>query len=196
MAASRPWTATAKRRPHIWRVVTISISADALAAIEATLPEGREAERRPDGKGGYFITLPHGVVDRRKAMRGPGESYSGSALQSLSAARHPQNDIGIAFAGAAHPRQAIDDGLRQPDTVLAIGRGLQRSDVDAGGQYRGNRRVSLGGHGDADHRAPAGDLLDLDSALGPYHRSTIENDISPIVATAAHATNRLLERVE
>jgi hypothetical protein len=28
------------------------------------LPEGREAERRPDGKGGYFITLL------------PGESYS------------------------------------------------------------------------------------------------------------------------
>jgi hypothetical protein len=59
---------------HIWgwRVVTISITAEALAAIEATLPDGREAERRPDGKGGYFITLPHGVVDRLKAMRGPG----------------------------------------------------------------------------------------------------------------------------
>jgi hypothetical protein len=27
-----------------------SISAEALAAIEATLPEGREADRRPDGK--------------------------------------------------------------------------------------------------------------------------------------------------
>jgi hypothetical protein len=35
-------------------VVTISISAEALAAIEATLPEGREADRRPDGKGGYL----------------------------------------------------------------------------------------------------------------------------------------------
>jgi hypothetical protein len=44
-------------------LVTISISAEALAAIEATLPDGREAERRPNGKGGYFITLPHGVVD-------------------------------------------------------------------------------------------------------------------------------------
>jgi hypothetical protein len=28
------------------------------------------------GKGGYFITLPHGVVDRLTALRGPGESYS------------------------------------------------------------------------------------------------------------------------
>jgi hypothetical protein len=50
-------------------VTTISISAEALAAIEATLPEGREADRRPDGKGGYFITLSHGVVDRLNYLR-------------------------------------------------------------------------------------------------------------------------------
>jgi hypothetical protein len=41
-------------------VVTISIIAAALDAIEATLPKGREADCRPDGKGGYLITLPHG----------------------------------------------------------------------------------------------------------------------------------------
>jgi hypothetical protein len=46
-----------------------SISAEALAAIEATLPEGREADRRPDGKGGYIITLSHGVVDRLNYLR-------------------------------------------------------------------------------------------------------------------------------
>jgi hypothetical protein len=40
-------------RLHIWSVVTISISAEALAAIEATLPAHREAERRADGKGGW-----------------------------------------------------------------------------------------------------------------------------------------------
>jgi hypothetical protein len=57
-------------------VVTISITAEALAAIAATLPEGREAERRPDGKGGYFITLPHTVVDRLNYLREPGQSYS------------------------------------------------------------------------------------------------------------------------
>jgi hypothetical protein len=62
-------------------LVTISISAEALAAIEATLPDGREAERRPNGKGGYFITLPHGVVDWLKAIRDPGESYSGAILR-------------------------------------------------------------------------------------------------------------------
>jgi hypothetical protein len=38
-------------------LVTISISAEALDAIEATLPEGREAERRPDGKGGFRAAL-------------------------------------------------------------------------------------------------------------------------------------------
>jgi hypothetical protein len=68
-------------RSHIWSVVTISISAEALAAIEATLPEGREAERRPDGKDGYFITLPHNVLDRLKATRSPGESYSDVILR-------------------------------------------------------------------------------------------------------------------
>jgi hypothetical protein len=56
-------------------VVTISISAEALAAIEATLPDGREADRRPDGKGGYLVTLPRGVLDRLKARgRLPGRS--------------------------------------------------------------------------------------------------------------------------
>jgi hypothetical protein len=56
-------------------VVTISISAEALSAIEATLPDGREADRRPDGKGGYFVTLPHNVLNKLNYLRGPGESY-------------------------------------------------------------------------------------------------------------------------
>jgi hypothetical protein len=81
VATSRPWTATAKRRSHIWSVVTISISAEALAAIEATLPEGREAERRPDGKGSFFITLPHDVLNKLNYVRGPGESYSDVILR-------------------------------------------------------------------------------------------------------------------
>jgi hypothetical protein len=40
-------------------VVTISITAESLAVIEAGLPDNREAKRRPDRKGGYFVTLPH-----------------------------------------------------------------------------------------------------------------------------------------
>jgi hypothetical protein len=39
-------------------MVTISITAAALDAIAATLPDHRDADRRPDGRGGYSITLP------------------------------------------------------------------------------------------------------------------------------------------
>jgi hypothetical protein len=53
----------------------------AVAAIAATLPDGSEAESRPDDKGGYLVTLPRGVLDRLKAMRGRGESYSAVILR-------------------------------------------------------------------------------------------------------------------
>jgi hypothetical protein len=33
-----------------------------LPRIEATLPEGSKAEARPDGKGGYLVTLPRGMI--------------------------------------------------------------------------------------------------------------------------------------
>jgi hypothetical protein len=55
-------------------VVTISITAAAFETIKATLPADRAADARPDGKGGYLIVLPHAVLDRLKALRGPGES--------------------------------------------------------------------------------------------------------------------------
>jgi hypothetical protein len=41
----------------ISRVVTISITAEAFAAIEATLPKGVKGAPRPDGKGGYLVVL-------------------------------------------------------------------------------------------------------------------------------------------
>jgi hypothetical protein len=50
--------------------------ASALAAIEATLADDREAEHRPDGKGAYFVTLPRDVLDKLNYLRAPGESYS------------------------------------------------------------------------------------------------------------------------
>jgi hypothetical protein len=46
-----------------------------LARSRARCPEGSEAEARSDGKGGYLVTLPHDVLNRLKAIRGPGESY-------------------------------------------------------------------------------------------------------------------------
>jgi hypothetical protein len=36
---------------------------------------------RPDDKGGYLIALLHAVLDRLKAMRGPGKSYSDVILR-------------------------------------------------------------------------------------------------------------------
>jgi hypothetical protein len=65
----------------ISRVVTISITTEAFAAIEATLPKGTRGEARPDGKGGYLVVLPRGVIDRLKALRGAGESYSDVTLR-------------------------------------------------------------------------------------------------------------------
>jgi hypothetical protein len=47
--------------------------AAALDAIEATLPDGREA-------GGYSVTLPCAMLDRLKTPR-PGESYSDVILR-------------------------------------------------------------------------------------------------------------------
>jgi hypothetical protein len=58
---------------YVRRVVTISITPEAFAAIEATLAKRSKADARPDGKGGYLIVLRHAVLDRLKAMRGPGE---------------------------------------------------------------------------------------------------------------------------
>jgi hypothetical protein len=62
-------------------VVTISITLDAFTAIASTLPKGFKAKGRPDGKGGYLITLDRHVVDRLPAARAPGESYSDVILR-------------------------------------------------------------------------------------------------------------------
>jgi hypothetical protein len=44
-------------------MVTISITAEAFAAIDATFAKGSKADARHDGKGGYLIVLPHGAID-------------------------------------------------------------------------------------------------------------------------------------
>ncbi len=55
------------------------------AAIATTSPDGRAADHRPDGKGGYFTTLPQGVVDRLNDLREPGQSYSEVILRLAKA---------------------------------------------------------------------------------------------------------------
>jgi hypothetical protein len=52
-------------------MVTISISAAAFAAIEVTLLNGSEADARPDGKGGFLVTLDRHVIDPRRLRAGP-----------------------------------------------------------------------------------------------------------------------------
>jgi hypothetical protein len=49
------------------------------------LPDNREAERRPDGKGAYFVTLPHDVLHKLNYLRESGESYSDVILKMVKA---------------------------------------------------------------------------------------------------------------
>ena len=73
-------------RAHIQRVIRISITAEAFAAIAATMPLGsnnHEAETAAAGE--RFIWLPAAVVARLKAMRGPGETYSDVILRVAAA---------------------------------------------------------------------------------------------------------------
>jgi hypothetical protein len=49
------------------------------------LPDNREADCRPDGKGGYFITLHHDVLNKLNYVRGPGQSYSDVILELAAA---------------------------------------------------------------------------------------------------------------
>lgn len=63
-------------------MVTISITAEAYAAIRATIPKGTKVEpARLDEGGGFKITLDRHTLDRLTAIRGPGESYSDVILR-------------------------------------------------------------------------------------------------------------------
>jgi hypothetical protein len=54
-------------------MVTISIAAEAFAAIETRLSKGSKAEARPDGKGGLLAILDRLTLDKLKAIRSHGE---------------------------------------------------------------------------------------------------------------------------
>ena len=67
-------------------MVTISITAEAYAAIKATLPKGAEAwPAQPDGRGGVRLTLDRKTLDRLNHLRGPGERYSDVILRLAAA---------------------------------------------------------------------------------------------------------------
>jgi hypothetical protein len=67
-------------------VIRIAISEAAFDAIAATLPFGSVSyEAETDANGQRLIWLPRSVVDRLKALRGPGESYSDDILRVAKA---------------------------------------------------------------------------------------------------------------
>ena len=61
--------------------MTIPITAGAFAAIRAAFSGDWSSDIRPDGKGGYLLTLPEGMVDLLKAIGGPGESFSDTIIR-------------------------------------------------------------------------------------------------------------------
>ena len=66
-------------------MIRITISAAAYEAIASTLPSSIGVEARRAANGDYFIWLEPRYVDRLRAMRGPGESYSDVILRLAEA---------------------------------------------------------------------------------------------------------------
>jgi len=62
-------------------MIRITITAAAFEAIAATLPSSVGVEQKRAANGDYHIWLEHRFVDRLRAMRGPGESYSDVILR-------------------------------------------------------------------------------------------------------------------
>jgi len=63
-------------------MIRIAISQAAFDAIASTLPLGSIAyEAETDANGDRLIWLPRSVVNRLRALRGPGESYSDIVLR-------------------------------------------------------------------------------------------------------------------
>lgn len=63
-------------------MVRIAISDVAFSALASTLPLGSGAyEAEIDARGDRLIWLPRSVVDRLRALRGPGDSFSDVILK-------------------------------------------------------------------------------------------------------------------
>jgi hypothetical protein len=67
-------------------VIAISITPEAYEAVKATLPEAADSwPAQTDDRGLIRVWLDRQFVDRLRAMRGPGESYSDVILQLAKA---------------------------------------------------------------------------------------------------------------
>jgi hypothetical protein len=63
-------------------VIRIAITVEAFEAIARSLPLGNVSfENKTDEQGQRLIWLDRAMVDRLRAMRGPGESYSAVFLK-------------------------------------------------------------------------------------------------------------------
>ena len=63
-------------------MICITVTAEAYAAIKATLPADTQTwPTSPADQGDVVICLDQATVDRLGAMRGPGESYSDVVLR-------------------------------------------------------------------------------------------------------------------
>ena len=67
-------------------MIRTTISAEAYTAMAATLPGNVRIERERAQNGDVYIWLDPGVVNRLKALRGPGESYRDVILRLAPAA--------------------------------------------------------------------------------------------------------------
>ena len=76
-------------------MVTISITLAAFEAIAALLFGSAVVERDPDVKGENQIWLARAVVDRLKALRSAGESYSDVILRQRERAANESGDPAI-----------------------------------------------------------------------------------------------------
>jgi hypothetical protein len=77
-----PWCGRWLCQHSAFKLVRIAISVEAFEAIARTLPLGSVGyENKIDEHGQRLIWLDRAVVDRLRAMRGPGESYSDVILR-------------------------------------------------------------------------------------------------------------------
>jgi hypothetical protein len=90
--------------------------------------------------------------------------------RSLAAHLHlhqPQDDVGIALAGAAQGSQLVDDGGLDPDQPLAPGVWLRLTADGAERERRGDRLEGGLGDGDADRNGKFAALAYIRPMIGP-----------------------------
>jgi hypothetical protein len=79
--------ASTRARHHMLAMTRIAITAAAFDAIAATLPLGSVSyENAFNERGERYVWLPPHVVDRLRAQRRPGESYSDVILRIAASA--------------------------------------------------------------------------------------------------------------